>query len=91
MQYSVELTPNARKMLRKLDPNISLRITGWIRENLEGCENPRAHGKALHGKRRDEWSYRVGDYRIIADIQDYKILILITEVGHRREIYKEVK
>ena len=45
----------------------------------------------MHGKRRDEWSYRVGDYRIIADIQDDKILILITEVGHRREIYKEVQ
>lgn len=91
MQYSVKLTPNARKMLRKLDANISLRIMSWIRKNLEGCENPIAHGKALHGKRRDEWSYIVGDYRIIADIQDDKILILITEVGHRREIYKEVQ
>lgn len=76
-------------MLRKLDPNISLRITGWIRENLEGCENPRAKGKALHGSRRDEWSYRVGDYRIIAKIEDDRILILVTDVGHRKEIYKK--
>ena len=75
-------------MLSKLDTNTSLRITGWIRENLEGCENPRAHGKALHGNRRNEWSYRVGDYRIIARIEDYRILILVTDIGHRREIYK---
>lgn len=74
-------------MLKRLDPNISLRITAWVRENLEGCENPRAHGKPLHGNRKGEWSYRVGDYRLIADIQDDRILILVTEVGHRREIY----
>lgn len=78
-------------MLKRLDPNISLRITAWVRENLEGCENPRAHGKPLHGNRKGEWSYRVGDYRLIADIQDDRILILVTEVGHRREIYKEVQ
>ena len=89
MQYKVKLTSNARKMLQRLDRNISLRITGWLREHLEGCENPRAYGKALQGDKKGKWSYRVGDYRIIAEIQDDRILILITDVGHRREIYKK--
>ena len=87
MLYRTEFTKQAKRMLKRLDPNISLRITGWVRENLEGCENPRAHGKPLHGNRKGEWSYRVGDYRLIADIQDDRIIILVTEVGHRREIY----
>ena len=87
MRYSVELTKNARKELKKLDSHISLRITDWIRKNLEGCENPRQFGKALTGNHIGEWSYRVGDYRIIAEIRDNKILILVTTVGHRREIY----
>ena len=88
MQYKVELTSNARKMLQRLGRNISLRITGWLREHLEGCENPRVYGKALHSDKKGKWSYRVEDYRIIADIQDDRILILIADVGHRREIYK---
>ncbi len=87
MLYRTEFTKQAKRMLKRLDPNISLRITGWVRENLEGCENPRAYGKPLHGNRKGEWSYRVGDYRLIADIQDDRIIILVTEVGHRREIY----
>ena len=71
-----------------MDKSESSMIYDWIDEHLEGCENPRAYGKPLKGNRKGYWRYRVGDYRIIADIQDNKILILVTEVGHRREIYK---
>ena len=87
MRYRVELTKNARKALNKLDTYISLRITDWIRKNLEGCENPRQFGKALTGNHIGEWRYRVGDYRIIAEIHDDRIIILVTSVGHRREVY----
>ena len=87
MLYRVELTKNARKALNKLDTYISLRITDWIRKNLEGCENPRQFGKALTGNHIGEWRYRVGDYRIIAEIHDDRIIILVTSVGHRREVY----
>lgn len=75
------------KALNKLDTHISLRITDWIRKNLEGCENPRQFGKALTGNHYGEWRYRVGDYRIIAEIHDDRIIILVTSVGHRREVY----
>ncbi len=91
MKYTVDYDKKADKQLRKMDTSESEKIYDWIDENLEGCENPRAYGKPLKGNRKGYWRYRVGDYRIIADIQDNKVLILVTEVGHRREIYKEVQ
>ena len=67
-QYSVEYDPHVLKKLTKMDAPVRRRITKWIDENLSGCENPRAHGKVLHGDLKDYWSYRVGGYRIIAKI-----------------------
>lgn len=63
-------------------------ILGWIRKNLEGCDNPRTHGKGVTANRSGEWRYRVGDYRLLAEIQDGKLVILMLTVGHRSEIYK---
>ncbi len=88
MRYKAELTYRVNKLLDKMDPQVSRRIREWINDNLDYCENPRLYGKALHGNLAGNWSYRVGDYRIIADIQDDKIIILVTDVGHRREIYR---
>ena len=88
MRYSVELTDKARKLLDKMDSQVSRRIRKWINDNLEGCENPRLYGKALTGNLKGYWRYETGDYRIVADIQDDKIIILVTDVGHRREIYR---
>ena len=62
-------------------------IYAWIDKNLQGCENPRIHGKCLVENRSGQWRYRIGDYRLIAEIQDKEITILIINVGHRREIY----
>ena len=85
--YKVELTNKAKKQLSKMDKTTAKFITSWLRKNLENCQNPRQYGKSLTGNRSGEWRYRVGDYRIIADIQDDKIVILVLEIGHRREIY----
>ncbi|MDY4535540.1 MAG: type II toxin-antitoxin system RelE/ParE family toxin [Tractidigestivibacter sp.] len=52
-----------------------------------GCENPRAHGKGLTANRSDQWRYRVGDYRILADIQDNQLILVLIDVGHRSRIY----
>ena len=87
MKYSVELSPKSKKILNKLDNPVRKRIVKWIRENLVNCENPRLHGKALNGNLSGNWSYRVGDYRIIAKIEDDKILITVIDIGHRRQIY----
>jgi mRNA interferase RelE/StbE len=84
----VEFTEGARRELKKLDRYTATMIMGWIRKNLEGCTDPRQHGKGLTANRSGEWRYRVGDYRLLAEIQDDKILILILHIGHRSEIYK---
>ena len=63
-------------------------ILGWIRKNLEGCKNPRQHGKGLTANKTGEWRYRIGDYRVLAEINDGKIIILVLNIGHRRDIYK---
>ena len=87
MQYRVELTDRVIKQLKKLDKHMSALIIGWIEKNLEGCENPRVHGKGLTANRAGQWRYRIGDYRLICEIKDEEVLILVLEVGHRREIY----
>ncbi len=88
LNFHVEFTARALRELKKLDKYTAAMITGWIRKNLEGCENPRQHGKGLTADRSGQWRYRVGDYRILAEISDEKILILVVHIGHRREIYK---
>jgi len=87
-KYSVEITPKAEKLLGKLDRKTNLRIKKFIQENLVGCENPRLQGKALTGDLKGNWRYRVGDYRIIAQIEDEKILITVVDVNHRRQVYR---
>ena len=86
MNYHVEFTERARRELKKLDRYTATMIMGWIRKNLEGCADPRQHGKGLTANRSGEWRYRVGDYRLLAEIQDQKILILLLHIGHRSEI-----
>lgn len=85
--YKVEYAPLAIKQLKKLDKHVSALIIGWIEKNLVDCEDPRRYGKGLVANRSGEWRYRIGDYRILADIQDDKLVILIITVGHRREVY----
>lgn len=89
MKYKVEFTDRALKQLKKLDKQTALLITGWIRKNLEGCENPRQHGKALIENLSGQWRYRVGSYRIIAEIIDNRVVIMIVNIGHRRDVYKK--
>lgn len=87
MNYKVEFSKAALKELKKLDKHTAAMILGWVRKNLDGCTDPRQHGKGLTANRSGQWRYRVGDYRLLADIQDDKIVILILHVGHRSEIY----
>ena len=84
--FRVILSDQARKQLKKMDRHVSSLILGWIRKNLEGCDNPRSLGKALTADKAGAWRYRVGDYRIICEIHDYEVVILVLSVGHRREV-----
>ena len=88
MSCSVRYDEKALKQLKKMDRSVQKLITSWIEKNLIDTENPRLHGKGLSGDKSGYWRYRVGDYRILADIRDDEIIIIIVEIGHRREIYK---
>ncbi len=87
MRYKVIFTERAKKQLKKLDKHIAALIIGWLEKNIQNCENPRLHGKGLVENKSGQWRYRIGDYRVICEIQDKEIIVLVLEVGHRRDIY----
>lgn len=88
MRYHVEFTKAALKDLKKMDPPVAALIIGWLRKNIENCDNPRIHGKALSADLKGQWRYRVGDYRILAQIEDDKVRVLVICIGHPRDIYE---
>ena len=87
MAWRIELTATAVKQLAKLDKNEAKRITSFLRQRLAVLEDPRSTGKTLTGPHLGAyWRYRVGDYRLICDIQDSALCILVIEIGNRREV-----
>jgi mRNA interferase RelE/StbE len=86
MSYAVETTALFDREFKKLDKYTQRMIKSWICNNLVGCEDPRVHGKALSSNRKGQWRYRIGDYRLICDIQDEKLVILALCIGHRRDV-----
>lgn len=86
MGYNVAIKPSAVKELARLDKPAQRRIAGFI-EELKVLDNPRVSGIAMQGSER-RWRYRVGDYRLIAEINDNTITICIFKIGHRREVYR---
>lgn len=89
MIWKVEFDDRARKELRKLNSQAQDRILKWLRKNLATDEDPRRMGKSLKGRMKGLWRYRVGDYRIISQIQDESILILVVRIGQREDIYED--
>ncbi len=87
MMYCVEYTKTSVKQLKKMDRKIAAFIISYIDEKLVNCEDPRINGKALKGNYNDIWRYRVGDYRILAKIDDHRVIITVVEIGHRKDIY----
>ena len=85
MSYTIRFTPKAAKQVRKLDSAAAKRIRDFLEQKLSQLDNPRQLGKKLVNE--EFWRYRVGDYRILTNIDDDQILILIIEVAHRREVY----
>lgn len=71
-----------------MDGNDAKIIMAWISKNLVNCQDPYVQGKALQGNLQGRWRYRVGNYRLIANIDTENVIILLLVIGHRREIYK---
>ncbi len=89
MSYSLEFTDKALKQLKKMDKATAALIIGWLEKNVQGCDNPRLHGKPLTANRIGQWRYRIGDYRVITEIEDNRLVVIVITVGHRREIYNQ--
>ena len=88
MSYRVEVTPRFEREFKKLDRYTQKKLKAWIDKNLNGCSDPRVHGKGLTANRSGQWRNRIGDYRLICLIEDNELVILALSVGHRREIYE---
>ncbi len=89
MAWSVVINDNALKQLAKLGRPDARRIRDFLIDRVEKLPDPRQSGKALTGSKLGNlWRYRVGDYRIICDLQDEVLVVLVVEIGHRREVYR---
>ncbi|THV16669.1 type II toxin-antitoxin system RelE family toxin [Rhizobium rhizophilum] len=89
MAWTIEYRQPVRKTIDKLDPVIRRRIKQFLEERLAKHDNPRSFGDPLQGSKLGAyWRYTVGDYRIICDIQDGKLIVLVVEIGHRSSVYR---
>ena len=88
MGWTIEYAESARKPLRKLDHETRARIRAFLEDRLAGMEAPRSVGKALKGPLATLWRYRGGDWRIICRIEDRRLVVLVLDIGHRREVHR---
>jgi len=84
--YAVEWSKGSEKQLAKLDRPVARMLVRFMNERVHNLQDPRNIGKQL--KDSDFWRYRVGDYRILCEIEDHKLIVLAVELGHRREVYR---
>ena len=89
MAWSIKLSPASEKQLDRLDPQVARRLLSFLYDRVSLLDNPRSIGEALKGTELgDLWKYRVGDYRIIASIEDKLVRMLVVRIGNRREVYR---
>jgi len=86
--WKIEFERAAAREFRKLDIQMQRRIRDFFHQRILSSEDPRAHGKQLRGKQSEFWRYRIGPYRVIASIQNERMVILLVRIGHRREVYR---
>jgi len=88
LAWRVEVKETAQKQIAKLDRKAQSDVVRYLRERVQQAENPRQFGKVLHGEQKGLWRYRVGDYRLICDIDDSSRTVVVLALGHRREVYR---
>jgi len=87
LRYGLRFTKKAQKQFNALEVYTQKRICDYLNKHVHGCENPRATGKRLSENMSDYWRYRIGDYRVIREIQDDSFVVLAVKVGHRSKAY----
>ena len=89
LNWTINFTNTAIKTLSKLDKKQASRIFTWLDERLNNCSNPRLWGKQLKGSKFGEnWCYRVGNYRILCNINAGNLVVVVVEVDHRKQVYR---
>ena len=89
MAWTIELSDSAARQLEKIDRSVQSRVRKFLHDRVAGLQNPRSIGETLKGERFGEfWKYRVGDFRLIAKIEDERFVVVVLRVGHRREVYR---
>lgn len=88
MAWIVEITRTAEKQINKLNGKDQELIVRFLRDRVQFSTNPRQWGKPLQVDKKGLWRYRVGDYRLICDIHDEKVRVLVLRVGHRKDVYR---
>ena len=88
MAWTIEFAQSVRKSVEKLDPQTRKRIRDYLDQRIAVLDDPRSQGKGLTGPLGGLWRYRVGDYRIICEIQDRKLVILVVTIEHHRDVYR---
>lgn len=88
MVWKINYLKSIQKEVRKIDKNTQKKIREHIEKKIAKLENPRDIGKPLKGNFGELWRYRIGDYRIICEIKDEEISILVIHIGHRKNVYK---
>jgi mRNA interferase RelE/StbE len=87
--WTIELTDDAARQLGKMGRVEARRIREYLRDRVAALENPRLLGRPLTGNKHGHlWRYRVGDYRILCELRDRTLVVLVVDIGHRSEIYK---
>jgi len=86
LTWQIEFTPAAARQLKKIGPENGRRIIKFLQTNI--CSDPRSHGKPLKGTLREFWRYRVGDFRVLVRFEEDRLVVLVVNVGHRKEVYR---
>lgn len=88
MSWDYKITARALKQLRKLGHEPARRILGYLDKQIAGSQDPRELGKSLKGDLGEFWRFRVDDYRILCEIKDKELVVLVVRIGHRRDVYE---
>ena len=88
MAWTIEYARSVQKQVAKLDPQIRRRVRDFLEDRIASLDDPRSAGHSLTGQLSGLWRYRAGDFRIICDIQDHRLVVLVVEIGHRGDIYR---
>jgi len=86
--WMIKYLKSARKDVQKIDPQIRKQIREYLEQRIARLENPRQLGEPLKGQLTKLWRYRVGDYRIVCELRDHELIVIVVRIGHRKNVYK---